>query len=391
VAEIVPVPLRSARRIGTGDGKRRLKPKVQEVRMVRSVLLAAMAVFMAASAIVAQEPPAIPVVKTLDDLRKAPPVALARGQELRIGVTEGAESFGGRLLYCLLGESRPDASDPGGDPEAWLGPLMVRIIEGRDGNEVTGALPEAPPPRGGESFCCTLVPTPAIGTYHVELVEAKGKDRPAERVVMRSTIEVKDATPCYWHRFAVAADGDGDRLVMMPQPTAARPRFAGATEFGWPADSKGELALDGLDREQPLELSVDLSVAEPQVHVKASSQILDSAKDHLLARWWVNGKPIAASSPEAKAAKPQGWRMSFTKELSMPLVLPKSLGALKEGDKVSVQLLYCPAGIKPCYAGKPPASKQQQFIPRIISHPASLPRASNVVEIVVTKELSSAG
>jgi hypothetical protein len=356
--------------------------------MARSVLVAAIAVLMAARAIVAQEPPAIPVVKTLDDLRKAPPVALAGRQEVRIGITEGAEGFGGRLLYCLLGESRPDASDPGGDPEAWLGPLMVRIVEEREGNEVTGALPEAPPPRGGESFCCTVVPTPAVGTYQVELVEAKGKDRPAERVVMRSTIEVKEAIPCYWHSFAVLADGEGDRVVMAPQPTAARPRFAGAAEFGWPADAKGKTALDGLDREEPLELSVDLSVAEPQVHVKAPSQILDSAKDHLLARWWVNGKPITASAPEPKAAKPQGWRILFTKELSMPLVLPKSLRALKEGDKVSLQLLYCPAGIKPSYAGKPPASKQQQFVPRIISHPASLPRVSNLVEIVVSKEMA---
>jgi hypothetical protein len=356
--------------------------------MARLMLVAAaMVALMAARATVAQEPPAIPLVKTLADLRKSPPVVLAGGQEVRIGMTEGAEGFGGRLLYCLLAESRPDASDPGGDPEAWVGPLTVRIVEERKGNEVTGALPEAPPPRGGESFCCTVVPTPAVGTYHVELVEGKGKDRPAERIVMRSTIEVKEATPCYWHRFVVAAEGEGNQLAMATQPTAARPRFAGAAEFGWPAEAKGGMALDGVDREQPLEVSVDLSVAEPQVHVKASDQFLDSAKDHLLARWWVNGKPIAATAPEAKAAKAQGWRMSFTKELTVPLALPKTLGALKEGDKLSVQLLYCPAGIKPCYAGKAPASKEQQFVPRIISHPASLPRVSNIVEIVVTKEM----
>jgi hypothetical protein len=354
--------------------------------MMRRVLAGLIVVSMG-SCMVAQEPPAIAVVKTLDDLRKVPPVALAGGQEVRVGITEGAEGFAGRLLYCLLGESRPDANDPGGDPEACVGPLMVRIVEGREGNEVTGALPEAPPPRGGESFCCTVVPTPGVGTYHVELVEGKSKDR-AERVVLRSTIEVKQATPCYWHRFAVAAEGEGNQFVMAPQPTAARPRFAGAAEFGWPAEAKAEMPLDGVDREQPLEVSVDLSVAEPQVHVKASKEILDSAKDHLLARWWVNGKPIVATAPEAKPGKAQGWRMSFTKEMTVPLALPKTLGPLKEGDRVSVQLLYCPAGIKPCYADKPPAAKAQQFIPRIISHPASLPRVSNVVEIVVTKELS---
>src|SRR5689334_4231837 len=109
--------------------------------MLRHILVG-LALILTASRIAAAEPqaPSIPTVKTVDDLRKLAPVQLPDGQEVRIGITEAAEGLPWRLIYCLMIDPKGPANDPQGDPEEWLGPLKVRIAEGRDAAEVTGPL-----------------------------------------------------------------------------------------------------------------------------------------------------------------------------------------------------------------------------------------------------------
>ena len=50
----------------------------------------------------ADEPPAIPKVKTIDNLRKLPPCKLSTGAEVRIGITDATE--GGAVAVGLLSD-----------------------------------------------------------------------------------------------------------------------------------------------------------------------------------------------------------------------------------------------------------------------------------------------
>jgi len=74
--------------------------------------------------------------------------------------------------------------------------------------------------------------------------------------------------------------------------------------------------------------------------------------DHFLTRWWVNDKPyvpdpnaVDADAPMARALAAHVWNV---KEVRFDLDFrPERLGA-KKGDKIGVQLLFCPEGWQRC-------------------------------------------
>ena len=360
--------------------------------MLRVLLLcAAMIAAVSPSRAAEPQPPPIPVVRTLDDLRKLAPVRLPDGQEVRVGITESAaDGAPWRLVYCLPVDPTVPPNNPDGDPEGWLGPVTIRMIGGPPSIEVTGSIEKAAPARpAGETFYCIAVPTSAKGTFQVEVLVNEAGQKAEPRVLFRSPLEVSEAPTCLWHRFAMVDPKVETNSIVGTRPTAARPRFSGMVEHTWPADAKGGLALDGLDPRHPLTLGLDLSIAEPKLTIRCDENLINFPREHLLARWWVNDKPIAAAAAEsdAKANQPNGWTISNSREMNVTFALPQTLGELKAGDRVALQLMYCPAGIKPCFTEVAAKKGRQIFVPRIIAHPDTLPRLSDKIEIEVTEQM----
>jgi hypothetical protein len=71
-------------------------------------------------------------------------------------------------------------------------------------------------------------------------------------------------------------------------------------------------------------------------------------EDSLLARWWVNERPVEATPlPEQKIADAEQIAEALggnSKPVPIPLALPVTLGALKPGDRVALQVMFCPSG-----------------------------------------------
>jgi hypothetical protein len=241
----------------------------------------------------------------------------------------------------------------------------------------------------GEKFYCTAIPTSTKGSFQIEILAKRENAKQEPPVLFRTAMEVKESPPCYWHRFAKVDPKEAGNVIVVPKPLAARPRYSGMNTDAWPADAKGDLPLDGFDTSHPLTLSLDQSVAEPKLTVKSEGNMIDSPKDHLLARWWVNDKPVIAGPAEQdlKALQQNGWKISFSKEMQVSFALPETLITLKTGDRVALQVMYCPAGIKPCFNESQKQVQQQMFVPRIVAHPATLPRLSDKMEITVTPEM----
>ena len=339
-----------------------------------------------------QEAPPIPVVKTLADLRGLSPLTLADGKQVRIGITESAaEGSPWRLLYCLPVDPKAPPVNPDGDPEERLGPVIVRVVRDKTVAEITGSVQtQELQQHVRESFYCTAIPVFNEGTFHVEVVENVGKTEQNAPPILRSAIEVKSGAACHWRRFAERA---GELYAVAANPGAARPRYSGMVAHEWPADLRDDQLVNGFDSAHPLELALDQSVAEPKLIVKCAVDMIDSPDEHLLACWWVNGKPVNAAPENVKAAQrlqQKGWRIHFAKEMDLVFTLPRTLGPLKVGDKVALRLMYSPAGIKPFYERTTPEPRQQMlqiFVPRIIGHPATLPRLSEKIEITVTADM----
>lgn len=339
----------------------------------------------------AADVPAIPLIKTLDDLRHVAPVKLGDGSEVRIGITETpADGMPLRFVYCLPVDPNAKPANMGGDPEEWAGPVRVRVVRARGVEEVTGEVQADELAKiDGEAFYCTAIPVFNKGNFQVEVLGRSAKRDEPDVLIYQSTMEVPKGRVCYWHQFT---EKPGDDYGVASHPKAARPRYSGLTRHS-PAMMKPDAALDGLDAEHPLELSLDLSVAEPKLTVKCAEEMINSPDEHLLARWWVNGKPVPAEPcPIASERKlmQHGWGISFAKEIKLVFALPKNLGTLKAGDRVELQVMYSPAGNKPVFdsaVAEMGGPVTKLFVPRIVAHPATLPRLSQKLEFIVTAEM----
>ena len=287
-----------------------------------------------------------------------------------------------RLVYCLIADPKIPVANPQGNPEEWLGPVKVRLAGAKRAVEETGDVSINELAHvSGEYFYCTAVSVSAPAKFSIEVLDAgeAGKDG---AVLFRTPVEVTTAQPCVWHRLVVA---NGNSESMTANPSAARPRYSGMSPGQWSSDVASDSPLDGIDVDHPLKLSIDWTVADPKLTVTSAEDMIPSAKDHLLARWWVNGAPVVAA-PAGKNLAQNGWRISSGKEMAIPFILPKTLGQLKAGDKLTLQLMYTPAGMKQVDAADAKPA-QPLFVPRIVAHPATLPRLSDKLEIVVTDEM----
>ena len=110
--------------------------------------------------------------------------------------------------------------------------------------------------------------------------------------------------------------------------------------------------------------------------------MIDWPDELLLARWWVNGKAIVAEKGGRNILKSMSRKMELTSEMIVTFNYPTSLGAVKEGDKIALQVLYAPDG----FDFDPEAMLLQESVRWRVSAPV----LSNKIEFPVTKEMIAA-
>lgn len=344
----------------------------------------------------------IPTATHFDQLRSQRPIRLGDNWEVRLGLGDGgAEAGPWRLLYCLANwtneNESPSLAYKGESLGESLGPVFYRVS--MDGETPLAACArvmfaaENTPPEG---LYCGMVLTAWQGKYHVEILSQD------DRIIARRTINVPQPRPLYWQEFAQ------QKGTILQSPVAARPAFAGT----WPLWENGGRIASQLQQRCPLPGAIPtpnvwigyvgrkatairegevnyplaLSLTEGDFVVRSPVKLVDWPDLYLLARWWVNGQPIAPHRPEGISMRAIGRQVSFTKEMRIRFGLPDTLGKLEPGDKIGLQVLYSPAMI-----GQVPVSTGSHACLKATrphdSRQATVPMTSNRIEFWATKAM----
>ncbi len=359
----------------------------------------------------------IPDVKTIEQLEKTEPILLPRGVEVRLGLGEaGAEAAPWKLLYCQW-DSRGKGEKPKptdrryalGEP---LGPVYwtldpegpTRLEQARKW-EAGGTGP-------AKGLHCAVIPAAWEGRFVLRVLAEDHK------VIQQRLLAAEKPPPCEWQPFAELRRGAEVRgaCVARRKSFAAIPRTEGHARvwppygLSWDRQSRGT-PLPGripveapwnsvLTKElivapaagggthvprQPLKLSIEKSV-----FVVRSDETMQEWPDlFLLARWWVDGKPVAAERSDAAELIQLGRQVTYAKELRVGMGWPDALGQLKAGDTVGLQVLYSPCVYRQLPKAWPGWDENVPMF-QLDGSTSALPRLSNRLDFAVTPDLLAA-
>jgi hypothetical protein len=324
--------------------------------------------------------PVIPVVKTWEELLKQPSLDLGGGVKVRLGIeATRCPRWSGVLLYACT-EGYDDMQERVVNRDR-LGPLWVSVhCDGRS-LDAKRRFPFNLRAGGAADKQPRLFVRPVLidrpGAYRVTARDKQGKavasvtvtgvDDPAEPFHAWSPLLlVEDAehervgTEYQFRRVSPAKatylgtgiglpnlDGSigfhrggwGDTIVLEDRPRRAEPE----APFGC-----GPLPKLIPEQADPgLQLAID-SRKRLLLRVTPKGPITTFRPDqHFLTRWWVNGKPFFPTQEDPIRELAGGTSMHHDADVLIWLKLfPHRLGA-KSGDRVGLQLLYCPSGWVP--------------------------------------------
>lgn len=310
---------------------------VLSVRMGLPCLLAALALWPAAAGQEPKKPGPIAVVKTWKELYAQPPIDLGGGVKVRLGLSaEKSPQWSGVLLYCLTEGYTPALRGSGREP---LGPVFVALSFGealRAGDHSSWSLGEKPGgwPKGAYLYAQALHLN-RVGAYRVQVENAKGRAL-AEATVEGTREPFHPWTPC----FTIAAPKmpDRERAAGIVLPCWGGYGPVAFAEQGKPPP--GELPTFLPHRPKPgFKIALDGS----EVVIRSDTDFTVSRPDcHFIARWWVNDTPfVPRQLAEFPGSKGYGAVLEG-KEERVPLHFTPSLVGAKAGDRIGLQLLYCP-------------------------------------------------
>ena len=347
-------------------------------------------------------PPGIAEVRSLAELRKRAPVLREGDWELRFGLADGGEAAGNwRLLYCLASyvgrEAKPGSPEPIErmfGSATHLGPVSYMshpVFEHPQqcvvgvGKRMVGVMYMGQYGQRGEFveelYCGTV---PLVGKEDIRVqVYSRDLERIAETI-----LPLKAEPGRHWQRFLAPRKDEGKDppppAVILARPFAAVPSYSSFAPV-WAAKRgdeerltpKGECMpgqlppaggyesrylmsrpdpnsalLPPADAEEANRMPLSLTLADGQFVLESRRIVrLDEPADCLLARWWVNDRPVAAPLCEEppQAIRDKAVRMLDLERrapLRIPAALPQTLGPVKPGDRIALQVMYCPAGFK---------------------------------------------
>jgi hypothetical protein len=341
----------------------------------------------------ADDPPEIPRVKTLAELRAVAAVDTGDGWSVRLGYGEPDDDLGAswRVLYCLAEPAPADAPDgrpregPLGDP---LGPVSYTWEPTPRANEEALSRMQRAVALTRPGLYCATLPAGAAREMRVTV------NAPGERVLARRAFPPeKGQRPAYWHTFAESRPKSADDVpvsVVADEAAAAYPLFR-----GWPVrlpDEKKPAGEPGAHDDLPglggagEADGLRLTLEGGAFVIATDRGTTRSPNESFLARWWVNGRPVAAPRPGAERAKFQQRLSPKGAPVTVGFGLPDHLPALKPGDRVALRLMYAAEGQRLLPFGTGGVFRQQQM--RAVDPDAvDRPLLSNRLEFEVTDEL----
>jgi len=362
--------------------------------------------------------PEIARVSTFAELKAVDPVVLAEGWEIRLGLSDSGPDGGPwKLLYCL--ERYADVAETDESrgiretefPTTPIGPVRFSVDD-----------PDSPPGEryaslagqehgfGRDALYCALIPTAWRGDYRIRVYANDG------RILRQTILRVEESRPSYWIPFAAeqdmtegSGDNDGESPAEVPddEVTASYPRISGSNCIwlcarapegvdGEPLPGRlpgpGAKSLFDLPEENgkwgscPLRLSVDGDV----IRIDTPKPVLGSSHaGHLLARWWLNGQPVAATLAQlpwgrlyrGSAGSVAGYRLAFH--------VPEFVRA-SAGDRIGLHVLYSPGGFRPLTSER--VASVEVIIHGLVRDPPLDPRElvpllSNQIEFTATQDM----
>jgi hypothetical protein len=329
----------------------------------------------------------LPRVASLDDLLAVTATPLDDQWEVRLGLSDGGElASGWHVIYCLLsykGEGEASWPEHGQWPGS-LGPLKFRVDDPHGEHLRRAQMSRQSRVSDGATslLFAQIIPTVFAGPYIITLSKSDGS------LLRESRLDVLAPGPMLWHAFAnemgdtqVVEGREVQQPRMIRKPMAALPVLA-SNEPLISLMPDGSQSIGGLGQAQQLDATPEslrglpgmapLSVAWQvewfegmDMRTKQMSDSLPTAErgtwrlkltdsrlvigddeifgglaSNLIARWWVNGKPVEV--PKFRELHIRSLTFQPHPMGPIPLMLPLSLGELKPGDEVSLQLMYCP-------------------------------------------------
>lgn len=275
----------------------------------------------------------IPVVRTYGDLLASPAIPLDGGGTARVGIeTRSAPRGGAFTVYCLTEGFEPAAEER--SPPERVGPFVLEVRREGRGPDAQKRLSRWTAEEAGDLRLFTRL-------------VALGEGRVCEVRLGGSTATVTAAEPAFHTFFELGPSGDRRLAVRSRRPelpgeithVAAVDRDVPRT-LALPVELPGTpspgMALSAALGDVPT-LSGDtlcLDVMAPHAIV------VSHEPSHWLARWWVNGRPVAAD-PEADVfGLSLSGKVLEADQLTLEVAFdPAALGAAP-GDRIEVQLLY---------------------------------------------------
>ena len=334
---------------------------------------------------------AIPIVHTWGDLQAAPTLTVVpslrpRNGEpppvlppvtFRVGINSDRAATGGSLVFYFLAPSAPEERDTPGERG-----LYTILAEGRQYAYVDQGSAEYPKldhPPAGTTFYAVSIPFTKAGDYVVKLIRQSydtSIQPPPLQVYAEIPVHVLDSPGELWYPLweTEAANGGGAKQGKDPEgqyfaivpmsnpkggaavPTPQRPR----TYAQLPSPEK---KLPTLFPAASMPPRVGLKMSDTTLSVFLPQQIEGFyPEDSILTRWWINGKPVALDplleppgQMRALAAEVHfsnlfptglyGALVWYTKQIHFDLHFKPDWLSVKKGDKIGLQLLFCPGGV----------------------------------------------
>lgn len=298
----------------------------------------------------------IAVVKTWSDLQNRPAIKVPGGPTVRVGIeSKSIVRHGGVLVYLLLeGDTWAHAGRTGA-----LGPLKI-LVEPEQQRERVKVLEQmgrqvrnAEWAGAQQLLFVATVPYEPGGALTVSLLSGP------ERVIAQTKLIPADDEAQPWFAFTGAAHRNGvqlgDEAVTDVMPDLNRtvvPEYDGDRPFDWSRKgdpAKPERALPRLSpNDGPTITVTPKRVGESnELIVKFPEQVMTAAIAHnLAARWWVDGEPVVVTlRPEREQQAEQARRFVRSDTLRLKLDIPDGSFGNFGGERVEVELLYCPDGV----------------------------------------------
>jgi hypothetical protein len=379
----------------------------------------------------------IPVVHTWGDLQNAatltvmPTPRMYNGQlppilapvTFQVGISGNeAASYGGLVLYFIAPDS-PEGRSPPEERGLYAVEVEGAAKHAQDASCSIGGYPKDMP-SGGTTFYAEAIPFAAAGDYVVKLVKrvTGGADASAPpQILAQVSIQVQDHPQDLWYPFWETENGsggapsgenaDGTRYATV---TVNNPK--GGTAIPKPPYPRVFAQLPAPGQALPVLFPDPTDPSHARLKMTDSTLIVNFDEqiegffpdDNFLTRWWINGQPVVldpkAQRPmQARALgahiefpQPQITKVSFrdfaplalegalvwfTKEVHFDLQFQPDWLGVKKGDRVGVQLLFCPHRFVDT-SEVADLAQAQEFLGHEAPPPASFSELSNRIEFI---------